>query len=115
MRKLVRSIALCTATLLAGCGTAMTTTTRGIDHVETTTFAAQTQCRSIPRVYSGVIYDTCTSFLHNAQNDAAFQQWKIIPYLIDGVASAAADTLLLPYTAYRQYADGSLHLPSQGH
>lgn len=108
---LVRVATLLTTIVGSGCGTVMTTGERGTAHIESAAFAAQTHCQTIPRVYGGVAYDACTSLFHDTKNDAAFQEWKLPFYLLDSAASAVADTVLLPYTVYLQYTQGSLRPP----
>lgn len=69
----------------------------------------KTYCETLPRVYSGLFYNFCC--LHSNRQSVHvdwFQQF----YLLDGVASAVVDTVLLPYTGYRQYKDGSVLIHS---
>lgn len=101
------------AVLLSGCGTMMTTSDYGISKVQTESYARTTKCRSIPRVYSGVAYDACNTLLGETTGTLSTQQWLIVPYFIDGIASLLGDTLLLPYSIYMQADAGSL--PVGGH
>jgi len=67
----------------------------------------RTYCRSIPRVYSGAAYNFCC--LHSNPSGAHID-WFLGFYLLDGVASAVVDTVLLPYTGYKQVKEGSLRI-----
>ncbi|BBP71096.1 hypothetical protein PHLH6_31000 [Pseudomonas sp. Seg1] len=93
------------AAMLGGCGTVQTVARSdqvAVDDLK----RSKSYCGAVPRIYSGVMYDFCT--LHapigegNAYN-AALPGWAI-----DAVASGVLDTLLLPYTIYKQQADGSI-------
>ncbi|WP_433741272.1 YceK/YidQ family lipoprotein [Pseudomonas putida] len=87
---------------LTGCGTVST-----VFQDEST--AAQglrkqkTYCQSIPRVYSGLAYDFCVL---NAPPDPTGILVPLV--LLDLALSGALDTVVLPYTVYRQGADGNL-------
>ena len=63
-----------------------------------------TNCESIPKIYSGIAYDFC--YLHVKPSGLYFN-WFLAFYLVDSVASAAVDTVLLPYTGYQQYKYGN--------
>lgn len=95
-----------TAMILAACGSL---TTVGIPDREIASNLKRqgTYCENIPRVYSGVAYDFC--YLHS-RRDGVYIDWYLGFYLIDGVASGLVDTVLLPYTGYKQYTDGSLSI-----
>jgi uncharacterized protein YceK len=92
---------------LSGCGTAVTvlqddaTTAKDLRK-------RQTYCQSLPRVYSGLAYDFC--ILDSPPgNTAGTAQLGFIPLIFfDLVASGVLDTVILPYTIYRQSEDGSL-------
>lgn len=69
---------------------------------------AKTFCNFIPRFYSGVSYNFC---LYHAEfsTDAEFVQvgrGTLVAY--DMLFSGLTDTILLPYTIYRQVNDGSI-------
>jgi uncharacterized protein YceK len=96
---------------LSGCGTVATV-------LQDDVAAAQglrrqkTYCQSIPRVYSGLAYDFCVL---NAPPDPTGFLVPII--LLDLALSGALDTVVLPYTIYRQGADGNIRVywrPSRG-
>jgi uncharacterized protein YceK len=105
----MKTQAMLLATLmLAGCGT-IQTAVRG-DQVASKSLKDQkSYCGAIPRIYSGVTYDFC-SLNAPLQNGLDAQTHTDAPaiVLIDVVMSGALDTLLLPYTLYRQQADGNI-------
>ncbi|MCU1763688.1 YceK/YidQ family lipoprotein [Pseudomonas sp. 14P_8.1_Bac3] len=90
--------------LLSGCGTALTVlqndegAARGLRK-------QKTYCQSIPRIYSGLAHDFC--ILNAPPDPTGF----LVPFvLLDLTLSGAFDTVALPYTIYRQAADGSLSI-----
>jgi uncharacterized protein YceK len=93
---------------VAGCGTVQTV--MRADEVAAKSLKEQkSYCGAIPRIYSGVTYDFC--YLNaplEKGRDAQIHDNAPAIVLIDVVLSGAADTLLLPYTLYRQHADGSI-------
>ncbi len=94
--------------LLGGCGT-VTTVLRDDGVAVRELKAKKTYCQTVPRIYSGVAYDLCV--LHGPPNSAGGLALNGIPWaIVDVPVSAVLDTLVLPYTIYRQSADGSLEL-----
>jgi uncharacterized protein YceK len=89
---------------LAGCGT---TATVFQDEAEAARGLRKqkTYCESIPRVYSGLAYDFCVL---NAPPDPSGFLMPLM--LLDLVLSGALDTVVLPYTVYRQGADGNIQI-----
>jgi uncharacterized protein YceK len=72
----------------------------------------KTYCQSIPRVYSGLAYDFCTL---NAPPDPTGILLPLV--LLDMTLSGALDTVVLPYTIYRQGMDGNIQIywrPARG-
>lgn len=101
-------VLLGTSLLMGGCGTT-TTVLRGDDVTVLNLKRKKTYCNSVPRVYSGVVYDLCV--LHGPPNSASDLSLNGIPWgILDVPVSAVLDTLVLPYTIYRQSADGSIEL-----
>lgn len=109
---------LLTASLLflSGCGT-INTVFRPDAVASQNLKDSRSHCENVPRIYSGVIYGFCTlngepkpekslndqSVLNSAGNS--------IPVIaIEAVASGVLDTLVLPYTIYRQSKDGSIEI-----
>lgn len=87
---------------LAGCGTVHTVSNeaRAVDDLA----KWQSDCNSIPRVYSGVAYQFCN--LNGPPRTGT--HWAPFPILVDMAASGIADTIILPYTGYRQYKRGNV-------
>ncbi|MBP1127417.1 MULTISPECIES: YceK/YidQ family lipoprotein [Pseudomonas] len=108
MNTALKILLAASALSLLGCGTVNTVMRE--DHVAVQALKKQkTYCQSISRVYSGVAYDLCQ--LH-APPSATTGVWvNFVPLIfIDVVASGVLDTLVLPYTVYRQSTDGSIEL-----
>ncbi|BCX67728.1 MULTISPECIES: YceK/YidQ family lipoprotein [Pseudomonas] len=99
---------LLAALMLSGCGTVQTVV-RGDDVAAKSLREKNSYCGAVPRIYSGVTYDFC--YLNaplEKGRDAQVHDSAPAIVLIDVVLSGAFDTLLLPYTLYRQQADGSI-------
>ncbi|WP_277757986.1 YceK/YidQ family lipoprotein [Pseudomonas sp. A34-9] len=94
-----------TAVMLGGCGTVQTVARSdqvAVDDLKKN----KSYCGAVPRIYSGVMYDFCNLHAPIGQGNAynnALPGWAI-----DAVASGVLDTLLLPYTIYKQQTDGSI-------
>ncbi|EXF92981.1 hypothetical protein HK44_004595 [Pseudomonas fluorescens HK44] len=99
---------LLAALMLAGCGT-IQTVVRHDDAAIKSLKEQKSYCGAVPRIYSGVTYDFCTlnAPLRSGVDAQKYDNATII-VLIDAVISGALDTVLLPYTIYRQQADGSI-------
>lgn len=89
---------------LSGCGT-VTTLSNPDSTVSTKLKKQNTQCESIPRVYSGVSYNICK--MHSNSN-SIYLAWVLGFYVVDSALSTAADTVVLPYTIYAQNKQGNL-------
>lgn len=97
------------AVILGGCGTVQTVVRD--DQVAVDGLKKQkSYCGAVPRIYSGLAYDFCS--LHAPLGEGvdadAYKNAAIPVVLIDAVVSGALDTLLLPYTVYKQQTDGSI-------
>ncbi len=65
----------------------------------------KTYCEAIPRVYGGVAFDFC--LLHAAPDPTGV----LIPLaLADMALSGTLDTIVLPYTIYRQVESGNIRI-----
>ncbi|MNP59598.1 hypothetical protein D3C76_1546040 [compost metagenome] len=96
---------------LAGCGTAATVLQDDAEAAQGLR-RQKTYCQSIPRVYSGLAYDFCVL---NAPPDPTGVLVPII--LLDLAFCGALDTVVLPYTVYRQGMDGNISVywrPARG-
>ena len=101
-----RLIPLALILACAGCGTINTTlrpdaiTARNLGEIDS-------DCSSVPRAYGGVIYGYCRlNAPENARHSGLAPDLSLT--LLDMIASGVTDTLLLPYTLYRQAQDGSI-------
>jgi uncharacterized protein YceK len=63
-------------------------------------------CHTIPRAYSGMSYQFCN--LNSPPRSGP--HWAVTPIALDLVASAIADTILIPYTGYQQYQRGDIQV-----
>lgn len=102
------SFLLLAALMLSGCGT-IDTVFREDAVASQKLKERKTYCGGVPRIYSGVTYDFCSLHAPEPENGATY----IGPasnqaMLLDMAVSGVLDTLLLPYTIYRQHSDGSL-------
>lgn len=113
-----RFLPLFAAALLAGCGSVRTVDSDAHESVNELKLG-RTYCTEIPRIYSGVAYNFCalngapaTSYQHSADPSPPAPDVPQGLYwpLFDGLLSAATDTLMLPYTVYRQQRDGNIEL-----
>lgn len=101
MIKIAAILGVCSLAL-SGCGTALTVLQNDEDAARSLR-KQKTYCQSIPRVYSGLAYDFC---ILNASPDPT---GVLVPFvLLDLTLSGVADTVCLPYTLYRQAADGNI-------
>lgn len=78
--------------------------------VEIKHYYGTTKCDEISYIYSGVRYDLCV--LHSKRKNVPikFQLDPLWVTSIDLLFSAVADTLVLPYTVYKQSKDGNLNV-----
>jgi len=90
--------------LIAGCGT-VNTVVRG-DAVARRNLKEISYCKSIPRVYSGVSYDLCALYGPPGPGYGNTAAALISDLIFCGIF----DTLVLPYTIYRQSRDGSIYI-----
>lgn len=90
--------------VLNGCGT-VNTVLREDAAAARELRKVKTYCQSIPRVYSGVAFDFCA--LHAAPDPTGI----LVPLvLVDITVSGIVDTVVLPYTIYRQGTDGNISI-----
>ena len=97
-----------TALMLVGCGTVQTVV-RSDQAAAAYLRENKSHCGAVPRIYSGVTYDFCLLHAERPDDVDAFNYKNATPgVLVDAAASGVLDTLLLPYTIYKQQADGSI-------
>ena len=101
---------------LAGCGT-INTVFRPDAVASQNLKDSRSHCENVPRIYSGVIYNFCKlngepapdkSLKDISLGDHAGMALPFVAF--DAVASGVLDTLVLPYTIYRQSSDGSIEI-----
>ena len=94
--------------MLAGCGTVQTVAfsdKSSTDQLKT----KKSYCGAVPRIYSGVTYDFCMLHAEKPDDVDAFNYNNASLGLVaDAAVSGVLDTFLLPYTIYKQQADGSI-------
>ncbi|BBP58518.1 YceK/YidQ family lipoprotein [Pseudomonas sp. St316] len=95
------------AAAASGCGT-ITTTFRD-DAVASNKLARwHSHCDTVPRVYSGAVFDYCTLDAEPRQSTGFDGHPAPTLIVLDMGVSAATDTLLLPYTLYLQNKHGDI-------
>ena len=111
-----RILLVSTLLLASGCGT-INTVFRPDAVASQNLKESRSHCENVPRIYSGVIYGFCTlngepapdkSLKDQSLLDSQGNAFPIIA--IEFVASGVMDTLVLPYTIYRQNKDGSIEI-----
>lgn len=105
-----------TLLFLSGCGT-INTVFRPDAVASQNLKDSRSHCENVPRIYSGVIYGFCTLNGEPAPDKSLKDQSLIdhggsmLPIVaVEFVASGVLDTLVLPYTLYRQSRDGSIEI-----
>ncbi|KTC52106.1 hypothetical protein AO262_09055 [Pseudomonas fluorescens ABAC62] len=101
---------------LAGCGT-INTVFRPDAVTSQNLKDSRSHCENVPRVYSGVVYGFCTLNGEPAPDKSlknisvTDHGGSLLPVVaVEFVASGVLDTLVLPYTIYRQGKDGSIEI-----
>ena len=92
--------------VLSGCGS-YRTLSQSDSEIKYGLNSYQTNCSSLPRVYSGVSYDFCKI---NSKTTEPAKQFKGVLYFSDVGLSAVLDTVVLPYSIYKQNKEGSIEL-----
>ncbi|CAI8914033.1 hypothetical protein EMIT0P12_40330 [Pseudomonas sp. IT-P12] len=96
------AVVLGASVVLSGCGTSLTVLQNEEDAVRGLR-KQKTYCQSIPRVYSGLAHDFCV--LNAPPSPGGY----LAPFVLADLAlSGIFDTVVLPYTIYRQATDGSM-------
>lgn len=69
-------------------------------------------CGAVPRVYSGVMFDFCMLYATppDDRNPNSFGPGQVTGLFVDLAFSGVMDTVVLPYTLYRQSTDGSIEI-----
>ena len=83
-------------------------------HADTGVVIDDSKCSTLPHVYSGVAFRFCqlnsTHPAHESQWGSTEMKWSYV--LFDGALSTLADTLILPYTLYKQFTDDPIDVDS---
>ena len=88
--------------LISSCGT-LSTLQDGPLLLANEKYMGSQPCDKIGRIYSGVRYDYCIVFLGDGSD------WELEGYLVwDFPFSFVLDTVILPYSIYRQVTAGDL-------
>lgn len=116
MRITSKVLWLAASLVLAGCGT-INTVFRPDAVASQNLKDSRSHCENVPRIYSGVIYGFCTLNGEPAADKSLNDKSLIdhgggaLPiFAAELVASGVLDTLVLPYTIYRQNKDGSIEI-----
>jgi len=91
--------------LFVGCGT-VTTITNNDEEIARKLRIKNTNCDELSRLYSGFSYNMC--ILNSHQTGIVFPPLALV-YIVDGLFSVVADTLILPYTGYLQHQQGNIN------
>lgn len=120
------SLVVIVAIALSACGSIKTLAPGAKQDLATNQKYRSTRCETIPRTYSGVMYVMCTAYIRKpeagAESDAAEHPGRVpqqgenvhidkgIPgaNVLDMFLSGVIDTLVLPYTLFRQLTEGGL-------
>jgi uncharacterized protein YceK len=99
---------LATSFTLVSCATVKTLDPKD-SHVNIQHQGKNSYCESIPRVYSGAAYNVCKVTGEPSTRKNVGNSINGVPIIvIDAFCSVAADTLVLPYTIFRQVNDGNI-------
>ena len=108
----MKRIALFALTLtLGGCGNFITVF-KGDLATSNDLLDQKSSCGAVPRVYSGVMFDFC---MLNATppehpDQSTYGPGQVTGLFVDLAFSGILDTIVLPYTIYRQSTDGSIEI-----
>lgn len=97
-------IAGCLVLAISGCGTIKTLNDE--EGAADDLAKWKSNCHSIPRAYSGVAYQFCN--LDGPPRSGS--HWAAPTIALDMAISGIADTILIPYTGYRQYQQGDIQV-----
>jgi uncharacterized protein YceK len=98
-------ISCCT---LFGCGTFKTIVPED-NHVFISHGGKESYCKTIPRIYSGICFDACKLYGEPSHSPNLGSTLNGIPlFLIDIPLSFVTDTIVLPYTVFKQHQLGNI-------
>ncbi|MCP4632170.1 MAG: hypothetical protein GY855_04535 [candidate division Zixibacteria bacterium] len=107
--KLILRISFLFALLLivTGCGTIQTLTPRGQEELSNGTKYKGLNCRTIPRIYSGISLNACLIQNVTDPETPDIKSFQFSPYA-EYPLCFFFDTLVLPYTIFTQLKHGSI-------
>ncbi|WPN95981.1 YceK/YidQ family lipoprotein [Pseudomonas sp. MUP55] len=91
----------------SGCGT-VNTTFRDDAIVGNKLARWNSHCDSVPRIYSGAVFDYCTLDAEPRRSTGFEGSPSAALIVLDMALSGATDTILLPYTVYLQSKHGDI-------
>lgn len=97
-----------------GCATSKTVNIAENGAISDNYWNSKTNCNSLPRVYSGLAHNACFTLFASRANGSLYNSFEIGGYVLNSMACAVADTLVLPYTIYKQFQWGSIQVAA-GH
>lgn len=109
----MKRIVLLALTLTLGACGHITTVFQGDVATSNYLLNHKSSCGAVPRVYSGVMFDFCMLYAEAADNDRnspSSGPGSMPGLFVDMAFSGVMDTLVLPYTIYRQATDGSIEI-----
>jgi len=98
---------------VTGCGSVRTLSSDNVAKVDDLQLKGTGCGDTLPRVYGGVVYNICVLSGDGHERGGPLYRFGLMMYpapVIDMGLSAVADTLVLPYTLYRQNRDGDIQM-----
>ncbi|MFV3303858.1 YceK/YidQ family lipoprotein [Pseudomonas sp. NY15181] len=98
---------------VTGCGSVRTLSSDNVAKVDDLGLRGTACGDTLPRVYGGVVYNSCVLIGDDRQRGGPISRFSLMEYpapVIDMGFSAVVDTLVLPYTLYRQNRDGDIQM-----
>ncbi len=115
MIKEVKAVIILLVLACSGCATTKTVSVTENGAISDGYWNSKTNCSSLPRVYSGLAHNACFALFASRSNGSIYNSFEIGGYVLDSMACAVADTLVLPYTIYKQFQWGSIEvMPRHG-
>lgn len=114
MIKEIKAVIVLLAVACSGCATTKTVSVVDNGTISNRYWNSTTNCSSLPRVYSGLAHNACFALFASRTNGSLYNSFEIGGYVLDSMACAVADTLVLPYTIYKQFQWGSIQVAA-GH
>jgi uncharacterized protein YceK len=101
-------MALIASLSLTGCGS-LSTLGKPDGVIASDLSRHHSNCKSMPRIYSGVSYDICRmNSRYQSMSHDVFGTFILAFFIVDLLPSAVVDTLALPYSGYQQHRYGDI-------